>query len=171
MYNSVAFRMYNIYNVVQPLHLENIFLQLERKACSSYVVTSSFPLPTPPPVMDLRLLDISYKHNHNMWSCVSGLFHLVSPSVPYIVFFPPLCIVLIPFSFPFLHIFYFLSYSQRKFYCTTTTIQNILIHVNINNAGLKLNIKKTKIMASGPITLWHREGKSGSSDRFPLLGL
>ena len=25
-------------------------------------------------------------------------------------------------------------------------------------AGLKLNIKKTKIMASGPITLWQIEG-------------
>ena len=26
-------------------------------------------------------------------------------------------------------------------------------------AGLKLNIKKTKIMASGPITSWQKEGK------------
>ena len=26
-------------------------------------------------------------------------------------------------------------------------------------AGLKLNIQKTKIMASGPITLWHIDGK------------
>ena len=25
--------------------------------------------------------------------------------------------------------------------------------------GLKLNIQKTKIMASGPITSWHRDGK------------
>ena len=25
-------------------------------------------------------------------------------------------------------------------------------------AGLKLNIQKTQIMASGPITLWHRDG-------------
>ena len=33
-------------------------------------------------------------------------------------------------------------------------------------AGLKLNIQKTKIMASGPITSWQVErGKSGSSDR------
>ena len=38
-------------------------------------------------------------------------------------------------------------------------------------AGLKLSIKKTKIMVSGPITAWQIEGKSGSSDRFPLLGL
>ena len=38
-------------------------------------------------------------------------------------------------------------------------------------AGLKLSIKKTKIMVSGPITAWQIERKSGSSDRFPLLGL
>ena len=39
-------------------------------------------------------------------------------------------------------------------------------------AALKLNIKKTKIMASGPITLMvNGGGKGGSLDRFPLLGL
>ena len=39
-------------------------------------------------------------------------------------------------------------------------------------ASLKLNIKKTKIMVSDPITSWQiRGGKGGSSDRFPLLGL
>ena len=32
--------------------------------------------------------------------------------------------------------------------------------------GLKLNIQKTKIMASGPITSWQIQGKSGNSDRF-----
>ena len=33
-------------------------------------------------------------------------------------------------------------------------------------AGLKLNIKKTKIMASGPITSWQTDGKkNGNSDR------
>ena len=32
--------------------------------------------------------------------------------------------------------------------------------------GLKLNIKKTKIMASGPITSWQIDGgKNGNSDR------
>ena len=37
--------------------------------------------------------------------------------------------------------------------------------------GLKLNIQKTKIMASGPITSWHIDGgKRGSSDRFDFLG-
>ena len=38
-------------------------------------------------------------------------------------------------------------------------------------AGLKLNIKKTKIMVSGPITSWQIEGITVDSDRFPLLGL
>ena len=38
--------------------------------------------------------------------------------------------------------------------------------------GLKLNIQKTKIIASGPITVWQIEGeKSGNNDRFYFLGL
>ena len=39
-------------------------------------------------------------------------------------------------------------------------------------AGLKLNIQKMKIMASGPITLWQIDGgKNGNSGRFyiPVL--
>jgi len=39
-------------------------------------------------------------------------------------------------------------------------------------AGLKLNIQKTKITASGPITSWQIEGgKNGNSDRLYFLGL
>ena len=39
-------------------------------------------------------------------------------------------------------------------------------------AGLKLNIQKTKIMASGPITSWQSDGEgSGNSDRLYFLGL
>ena len=38
--------------------------------------------------------------------------------------------------------------------------------------GLKLNIQKTKIMASGPIISWeNRWGNSGNSVRLYLLGL
>ena len=38
--------------------------------------------------------------------------------------------------------------------------------------GLKLNIQKTKIMASSPITSWQIEGEiSENSDRFYFLGL
>ena len=38
-------------------------------------------------------------------------------------------------------------------------------------SGLKLNIQKTKIMASNPTTSWQIEGKSRSGDRFYFLGL
>ena len=37
--------------------------------------------------------------------------------------------------------------------------------------GLKLNIQKTKIMASGPITSWEIDGDNGNSDRLYFLGL
>ena len=38
--------------------------------------------------------------------------------------------------------------------------------------GIKLNIKKTKIMASGPITSWQIDGgNNGNSDRLDFLGL
>ena len=47
-------------------------------------------------------------------------------------------------------------------------LRNLLMKVKkeSENAGLKLSIQKTKIMASSPITLWQiDEGKSGNSDR------
>ena len=37
--------------------------------------------------------------------------------------------------------------------------------------SLKFNIQKTKIMASGPITSWHRWGSNGNSVRFYFGGL
>ena len=37
--------------------------------------------------------------------------------------------------------------------------------------GLKFNIQKTRIMASGPITSWQIDGENGNSDRFYLGGL
>ena len=37
--------------------------------------------------------------------------------------------------------------------------------------GLKLNIQKTKIMASGPITSWQIDGNSGNSVRLYFFGL
>ena len=37
--------------------------------------------------------------------------------------------------------------------------------------GLKLNIQKTKIMASVPITLWQIDGEKGNSDKFYFLEL
>ena len=38
------------------------------------------------------------------------------------------------------------------------------------NTDLKLNIQKTKIIPSCPITSWQIEGKGGSNDRFHFLG-
>ena len=37
-------------------------------------------------------------------------------------------------------------------------------------AGLKLNIKKTKIMASGPITSWQIDGETMETVRDLILG-
>ena len=37
--------------------------------------------------------------------------------------------------------------------------------------GLKFNIKKTKIMASGPITSWQIDGENGNSERLYFGGL
>ena len=37
--------------------------------------------------------------------------------------------------------------------------------------GLKLNIQKTKIMASSPITSWQIDGDSGNSIRLYFFGL
>ena len=52
-------------------------------------------------------------------------------------------------------------------------LKNLLKRVKEESekAGLKLNIKETKIMASCPITSWQIEGKrkNGSSDRFYFL--
>ena len=38
-------------------------------------------------------------------------------------------------------------------------------------AGLKLNIQKTKITASGPITIWQIDGETMETDRLYFLGL
>ena len=38
-------------------------------------------------------------------------------------------------------------------------------------SGLKLNIQKTKIMASGPIISWQLGEENGNSNRFYFLGL
>ena len=42
-------------------------------------------------------------------------------------------------------------------------LKSLLMKEESEKVGLKLNIQKTKIMASGPITSWHRWGNSGNS--------
>ena len=46
--------------------------------------------------------------------------------------------------------------------------KNLLMKVKgkSEKVGLKLNIQKTKIMASGSITSWQIDGETGNSDRF-----
>ena len=53
-------------------------------------------------------------------------------------------------------------------------LKRLLMKVKEENekVGLKLNIQKTKIMASGPLTSWQIDGEtSGNSDRLYLWGL
>ena len=52
-------------------------------------------------------------------------------------------------------------------------LKNLLMNVKEESekAGLKLNIQKTKIMASGPITSRHIDGKTMETDRLYFWGL
>ena len=53
-------------------------------------------------------------------------------------------------------------------------LKSLLMKVKVESEkfGLKLNIQKTKIMASGPITSWgNRWGNSGNSVRLYFSGL
>ena len=48
----------------------------------------------------------------------------------------------------------------------------MIVKEGSEKAGLKFNIQKIKIMASGPITSWQIDGeKNGNSDRLYFLGL
>ena len=46
-----------------------------------------------------------------------------------------------------------------------------LLKVESENVGLKLNIQKTKIMASGPITSWQIDGETVETVTDYFLGL
>ena len=52
-------------------------------------------------------------------------------------------------------------------------LKSLLMKVKVENekVGLKLNIQKTKIMASGPITSWQIDGETGNSVRLYFWGL
>ena len=52
-------------------------------------------------------------------------------------------------------------------------LKSLLIKVKEEGekAGLKLNIHKTKIMASGPITSWQIDGETMETERLYFLGL
>ena len=44
------------------------------------------------------------------------------------------------------------------------------VKVESDKAGLKLNIQKAKIMASGPITSWQTDGEKMETLEFHFLG-
>ena len=48
-------------------------------------------------------------------------------------------------------------------------LKSLLMKVEEESAGLKLNIQKTKIMVSSPITSWQMN--NGNTDRLYFLGL
>ena len=52
-------------------------------------------------------------------------------------------------------------------------LKNFLMKVKEEGkkAGLKFNIQKTKIMASGPITSWQIDGETVEGERLYFLGL
>ena len=52
-------------------------------------------------------------------------------------------------------------------------LKSLLMKVKVESekVGLKLNIQKTKIMASGPITLWEIDGKQWKQCQIYILGL
>ena len=51
-------------------------------------------------------------------------------------------------------------------------LKSLLMKVKVESekVGLKLNIQKTKIMASGPITSWEIDGETGNSVRIYFRG-
>ena len=52
-------------------------------------------------------------------------------------------------------------------------LKSLLMTVKVESekVGLKLNIQKTKIMASGPITSWEIDGETVETVRLYFLGL
>ena len=50
-------------------------------------------------------------------------------------------------------------------------LKGLLMKVESEKVGLKLNIQKTKIMASGPIISWQIDGEAMETDRLYFLGL
>ena len=66
-----------------------------------------------------------------------------------------------------------LRYSDdTTFMAESEEVKSLLMKVKEENekVGLKLNIQKTKIMASGPITSWQIDGKTVGTVRDFILG-
>ena len=50
-------------------------------------------------------------------------------------------------------------------------LKSLLMKVKSEKVGLKLNIQKMKIMASGPITSWQIDGETMETVRLCFMGL
>ena len=65
-----------------------------------------------------------------------------------------------------------LSLSKGRWgFLVAQIVKNLKVKEGSEKAGLKLNIQKTKIAASGPITIWQLDGKTMEMDRLYFLGL
>ena len=67
----------------------------------------------------------------------------------------------------------FLKYAENTIIMADSEeLKNLLVNVKeeSENAGLKLNIQKTKIKASSPITSWQTEGEKVETMNFIFLG-
>ena len=60
-----------------------------------------------------------------------------------------------------------------KIMVTSFNLKSLLMKVKEESekVGLRLNIQKTKIMASGPITSWQIDGETMETERLYSLGL
>ena len=67
---------------------------------------------------------------------------------------------------------YYGYFKKSRLCLITYSIILMRVKEESEKAGLRINIQKTKIMASGPITSWQIDGgKSKNSGRFYFLGL
>ena len=58
--------------------------------------------------------------------------------------------------------------NKLRYVDDTTLMEESEEELKSEKVGLKLNIQKTKIMASGPITSWQIDGETGNSDKLFL---
>ena len=65
-----------------------------------------------------------------------------------------------------------LRYTDDTTLMVESELKSFLMRIKESEkAGLQLNIQKTKIMASGPITSWQVDGKTMETVTFYFLGL
>ena len=65
-----------------------------------------------------------------------------------------------------------LRYADDTTLMAEEQLKSLLVNVKeeSENVGLKLNIQKSKIMASGPVTLWQTDGETMETVRDFILG-